>query len=133
MMRAQGEAAIKNRDYQMLLFGNVLRGVTDLQSFWHSSERFHPGANLSLYNSKEADALIDKIRHEADTSTLPDLFTELQRVIVDDFPAIFLYAPDYLYLTGKDVKGLDPKLITEPADRFQSVALWHLKTKRVLK
>ncbi|MDE2001388.1 MAG: hypothetical protein KGI60_02355, partial [Patescibacteria group bacterium] len=33
---------IKTRNYQMILFGNVLKQNPDLFSFWHSSEKFYP-------------------------------------------------------------------------------------------
>ncbi|MBI4095161.1 MAG: peptide ABC transporter substrate-binding protein [Candidatus Liptonbacteria bacterium] len=124
---------IKNREYQMILFGNILNAGSDLYSFWHSSERFHPGLNLSLYHNDKVDGLIESIRQNFDVERAESLYRELQERIVEDFPAIFLYSPDYLYVTGKELKGMSPRLITEPADRFSNIADWHLKTKRVLK
>ena len=60
------DEAVKNRDYEMLIFGNIFRNndVPDLSSFWHSSERFYPGLNLALYENKTADSLIESIREK---------------------------------------------------------------------
>ncbi len=127
------EGAIKNRDYEMLLFGNVLNANSDLFSFWHSSERFYPGLNLSLYSNKKADQLIEKIRKSLSLSDLTETFNQLQEMIAADYPAIFLYSPDYTYIANKNLKGIETKLIAEPADHLKEVAKWHLKTARVLK
>lgn len=127
------EAAIKNRDYEAILFGNVLSRGLDLSSFWHSSERFHPGLNLSLYNSKEADGLIENIRQNLDEEKRMEQLLELQDVINGDLPAIFLYSPDYIYIANKTIRGVDGGFINEPADRFVSAPKWYIKTARVLK
>lgn len=124
---------VKNRDYEMLLFGNVLGKNYDLYSFWHSSQRFYPGRNLSLYNNKNADALIESIRQELDDSKRTEKFTKLQEAISKDTPAVFLYSPDYLYVANKNLHGADSKLISEPADIFATAGEWYLKTARVLK
>lgn len=124
---------IKNRDYELVLYGNVLDERLDLNSFWHSSSRFHPGLNLSLYASREADKLMEKISEAGDFSGLKDDFKNLQRVIAEDFPAVFLFSLNYVYVANTDLKGVGLDLISEPADRFDSVAKWYLKTVRVLK
>ncbi len=125
--------AIKNRDYEMLLFGNVLGHSGDLYSFWHSSQRFYPGLNLALYNSKSADILIESIRQELDGAKRKAEFKKLQDAIVGDIPAIFLYSPDYLYVADKNLHGAEGSSIAEPADIFTKVNQWYLKTAMVLK
>lgn len=53
---------IRTRNYEMLLFGSIIANSPDLFSFWHSSERFFPGLNLSIFNSGEVDELLEKVR-----------------------------------------------------------------------
>lgn len=125
--------AIKNRDYEMLLFGNVLGRNSDLFSFWHSSQRFYPGLNLALYNNKKADSLIESTRQNLDQEKRMAQFNDLQNLIVSDYPAIFLYSTDYLYVANKNLHGLDAGFIAEPADIFAGASSWYLKTARVLK
>jgi len=124
---------IKNRDYEMVLFGNILDANFDLFPFWHSSERFYPGLNLSLYDSDKADELIDDIRQGIEKGDVIQKFQDLQTIITEGFPAAFLYSPDYLFITDKNLKGVSERFITEPADRFSGINLWHLKTVRVLR
>jgi len=125
--------AIKNREYQAVLFGNVMNPPGDLYSFWHSNERFHPGLNLSLYSGREADRLIENVRRELDAEKrLADL-RELQEAISSDFPAVFLYSPDYQMLANKELRGVSSGLIADLADRFRKAGEWHLRTARALK
>lgn len=124
---------IKNRNYQAILFGNVLNPTADLFAFWHSSQRFYPGLNLSLYNNAKADRLIMDIRQNPDASLRGEKLSDIQNLILNDHPAIFLYSPYYLYFARKDLLGVNPGPIDEPAGRFQNVSEWYLKTARVLK
>jgi peptide/nickel transport system substrate-binding protein len=115
----------------MLLFGNIVRHNPDLFSFWHSAERFHPGLNLSLYESRTADALLESIRREFNPETRTTLLRDLENLIAKDRPAIFLFSPNYLYVHPKRLGGVSDAPIGEPADRFRDVERWFLKTTRV--
>jgi len=127
------DSAIRNRDYQAILFGNSVRESGDLFSFWHSSERFYPGLNLALYNNSEADGLIEAVRQNFNPEERYAQLQELQQLIVDDFPAAFLYSPQYIYITDKNVQGIAPRFLQDISDRFLGVNRWYLKTARVLK
>ena len=124
---------IKNRDYEALLFGNVLSESYDLFSFWHSSQRFSPELNLSSYNNKNADSLIESIRQGTDKKRQESEFHELQKIITKDYPAVFLYSINYTYVSSKNIRGIDARLIAERADRFIGASYWYTKTARVLK
>ncbi|MEK7195604.1 MAG: ABC transporter substrate-binding protein [Patescibacteria group bacterium] len=124
---------IKNRDYQMLLFGNAPGSASDLFPFWHSSERFYPGLNLSLYNNKKADSLLESIRQDMNEESRTSKLRELEGLIQNDIPAIFLYSPEYTLVIGNGLKGADGGLMSESSDRFSYATKWYLKTTRVLR
>jgi peptide/nickel transport system substrate-binding protein len=124
---------IKNRNYQMLMFGNILKNNPDIFSFWHSSEKFYPGLNLSLFQNKKADETIEKIRKETDTEKRTGEIGDLQEIIKNEEPAIFLFSPYYLYVSVKDLGGLDGRSLVTPSDRFKNINEWYLETSRVLK
>lgn len=126
-------STIKNRDYEMLLFGNVLGKNTDLFSFWHSSQRFYPGLNLALYNNKKVDSLLESVRQNLDEAGRKAQFSDLQKLIIADYPVVFLYSPEYVFVAEKNLHGVEGGLITEPAERFARTNKWYLKTARVLK
>lgn len=121
---------IRTRNYESLLYGNILGGNPDLFSFWHSSQRFSPGLNLSLYENKTADKLIETIRQESDPGTRSEDLRTLQSLILQDQPALFLYSPNYLYVAARSLRGFELISLVTPPDRFQGVEKWYVKTAR---
>lgn len=127
------DEVIKTRNYQMLLFGNVLKMNPDIFSFWHSSEKFRPGLNLALYENRSVDVLLESIRKDFDPDSRAEDAAEVQELIKRDVPAVFLFSPHYLYVAPKDLGGLTSILIGSGADRFDNIASWYLKTTRIFK
>lgn len=124
---------IKTRNYQTVVFGNILRGNPDVFSFWHSSERFYPGLNLAIYSNKKVDNLLEAIRKDFNPESRKTNLSKLQQLIYDDKPAIFLFSPNYLYAAPKILGGLDLTSAITPSDRFEKVNEWYLRTARVFK
>ncbi|MEK7658478.1 MAG: ABC transporter substrate-binding protein [Patescibacteria group bacterium] len=124
---------IKNRNYDALLYGQALGSAPDLYPFWHSSQINDPGLNLSEYSNKDVDALLKDARENLGASKTEQDYEQLQNIITNDAPALFLYNPDYLYWVLPQVKGIDTTKIIDPAKRFSNVENWYIKTKRVLR
>ena len=124
---------LKNRQYQAILFGNFLDPAEDLYPFWHSDERFSPGLNLSLWNSARGDDLMEQVRREMNDEKRRALLADLESVIRKDLPALFLFAPDYLYITSRGVQGIQGARVADPSGRFTHIARWYLHTTRALK
>jgi len=125
--------AIKTRNYQLILFGTILKTNPDIFSFWHSSERFYPGGNLATFNNKTVDGLLESVKSDFNATTSAQSLSKIQQIINDERPAIFLYSPSYFYVANRKLNGFDQKIIATRADRFDNVAKWHLKTTRSLK
>ena len=119
---------IKPRNYEALLFGEVLGAVPDPFPFWHSSQKKDPGLNLAMYENKKSDKLLEEARESLDSK---EKLEEFQNILIEDAPAVFLYNPDYLYLVSKKIKGIDAKMIVDPSKRFVGIENWYIKTKRV--
>ena len=124
---------IRPREYESLLFGQIIGRDPDPFPFWHSSQRNDPGLNIALYANKTADGLIEEARAENDAEKRKDKYADFQKEVEKDLPAIFLYSPYYLYVADPDLKGFDTEMITIPAERFANVHKWHLYTSRVWK
>ena len=124
---------IKTRNYQMLIFGNILKLNPDIFSFWHSSERFYPGLNLALNEKKKAENLLETIRKNFDPASQKEQLEQLQALISQDRPAIFLFSPTYLYIAPKSLRGFEEKALATPSDRFENINRWYLKTARIFK
>lgn len=121
---------IKPRNYESLLFGEVLGAIPDPFPFWHSSQKKDPGLNLALYESSAADKLLEENRKTSDPEIRAEKLALFQDVLIKDVPAIFLYSPNYIYAVSKEIKGIEIKKITDPSKRFVGIENWYIKTKR---
>ncbi len=121
---------IKPRNYEALLFGEVLGAIPDPFPFWHSSQKKDPGLNLAMYEDKQTDKLLEEARETLDFSVAKAKLEEFQNSLIESSPVVFLYSPDYVYLVRKEVKGIKTKMITDPSKRFSGIENWYLKTKR---
>ena len=122
---------INTRNYEMIIFGNILKKNPDLFSFWHSSERFYPGRNLALYTNSKVDGLLEEIRQDFNNYSRNQKLSQLQEKINEDKPAIFLFSPNYLYVAPKNLGGFQSYFATTPSDRFDKINEWYLKTARI--
>ena len=129
---AEIQEKIRNREYQALLFGQVLGNTTpDLYSFWHSSQIKDPGLNLALYSNSEVDKLLGEITQTLDPVSRKEKYDQFKKLMANDAPAVFLYSPLYLYPTSKQIKGIELNQIPLPSARFAQIANWYIKTKRI--
>ncbi len=124
---------IRPREYNALLFGQVLGIDPDPYAFWHSSQTRDPGLNLAVYSNQDVDKTLEKIRQETDEGKREELFTKFQQAVADDVPALFLYSPNYIYVVNTKVQGIKINSIVTPDKRFANVEEWYVDTKRVRK
>jgi peptide/nickel transport system substrate-binding protein len=124
---------IRPREYEALLFGQVMGADPDLYSFWHSAQKKDPGLNLALFGDSETDKLVEGARVEFDRNKRAEIYTQFQQKLVAEIPAIFLSSPEYIYPVNKKVQGIDAKNIISPAERFSNIDKWFINTKRVWK
>ncbi|MDO8486667.1 MAG: ABC transporter substrate-binding protein [Candidatus Staskawiczbacteria bacterium] len=127
------KSIIKERNYDALLYGEALGSNPDLYPFWHSSQKNDPGLNLSEYENKKVDALLKDARETLDDSEKQAKYEELQNIIAEDSPALFLYNPDYIYWVSAKIKGIETTKIVDSAKRFSNIENWYIKTKRAWK
>lgn len=124
---------IKPRDYDILLFGEMLGLVPDPFPFWHSSQKQDPGLNLSLFSDKDCDKLLEEARQTSDENKKEKDLENFQDFLISEAPAVFLYNPDYLYLVSDQIKGINTKIISDPSQRFSGIENWYIKTSHYLK
>lgn len=124
---------IRTREYDSLLFGQAISFNPDLYSFWHSSQKRDPGLNLSLFDNKDADGLLESVRQETDQEKRIESYRQFQNLLSQEVPAVFLYGRYFLYPANTSVQGIDAENINNPQQRFVDVSKWYVKTKRILK
>jgi peptide/nickel transport system substrate-binding protein len=125
------QSVIRPRSYSALLFGEVVGTTPDLYAFWSSTGRTNPGLNIANYADEDVDALLDKARTETDPKAELDTLAQIQETIASDYPAAFLYTPDFLYNAPPHVQGIHLSVVTTPSDRFWGVATWYRYTEHL--
>ncbi|MBP6885989.1 MAG: hypothetical protein KBC02_01985 [Candidatus Pacebacteria bacterium] len=130
---SQLQQVIKDRNYQVLLFGEIMTIDPDPFTTWHSSQRQEPGLNLALYKNDTADRLIEEARSTLNPLERMQKYDDFQKILLEDIPAVFLYSPHYLYGLSKDVKGYPTELIATPEGRFTDIVDWYIDTERDFK
>jgi len=124
---------IKKRDYEALLFGQVLPLILDPFPFWHSSQKIDPGLNLALYENETVNKLLEQAREILNSEERAKKYQEFQDILIEEAPAIFLFSPDYPYFISKEIKGVNLEKIANPAKRFSEIEEWFIKTRRAWK
>ena len=124
---------IQPRNFEALLFGQVIRHDTDIYAFWHSSQSGSDGLNITSYQNDDVDEALETALSTLDEGLRTNLYRTVEEEISRDQPGIFLYAPDFVYMTSTDIGNFDIGTITEPADRLWNVPTWFVTTERIWK
>ncbi len=124
---------IRPRKYDSLLFGEVLGRDLDVYPFWHSSQRSDPGLNIALYANPKTDKLLEDYRKTTDDAVKKKYLSSFETEIKDDTPAVFLYAPYFIYITPTRVKNITLGQLTISGERFLNVHEWYINTNDVWK
>ncbi len=121
---------IRPRDYDALLYGEILGPDPDPYPFWHSSQNEAPGLNLAVFSNRRVDELLEKARLTTNDAERTTYYKEFQDILAEEVPAIFLYSPTYTYVVSRNIKNMDTATIFTPSGRFANVEQWYINTKR---
>lgn len=124
---------IRPRKFDALLYGEVIGRDLDFYAFWHSSQRNDPGLNVAMYTNSTVDKLLEDARKTLDTASRIDKYKKFEAEVMKDIPAIFLYTPDFIYVTPNKVKNNDLGIITLPFERFININNWYIETNKLWK
>lgn len=122
---------IRPRQYDALLFGEVVGRTLDLFAFWHSTQRNDPGLNLAMYANSKVDALLSQARATTDNVQRDKLYGQFAAAVEKDAPAVFLYSPQFVYVVPKALQGIELGALTTPAERFLGAYQWYTQTEHV--
>lgn len=127
------ENVIRPREYEMLLFGEVVRNASDLFAFWHSSQRGDPGLNVAVYTNNRVDKVLEELISTTDEAERAEKLSVIEREITQDAPAIFLYSPHFIYMQSGNVHHVVIDRITNAAERFLGIDDWYIRTDSIYK
>lgn len=126
---SEASASVLSRNFETMLYSEMVGSNPDLFFFWHSSQIGSKGLNVAAYSNDKVDKLLEDVRLSADASVKNANYQEIQKIINSELPAIFLYENSYIYVQSKKLKGFATASINDPSDRFSGVSSWYLKTK----
>lgn len=118
------EQVIKNRDFELILYGQEVGRDPDRYVYWHSTQKDAPNLNITGFEQVRADRALEEGRKAVDYSERVVHYNEFQSVIEEDAPAIFLYHPYINYYVSDYFKGLGDKYTFAMGDRFLDFANW---------
>ncbi|MDD4661984.1 MAG: ABC transporter substrate-binding protein [Candidatus Pacebacteria bacterium] len=125
---------IRERNYDMILFGEKLMSMPNLLPYFHSSQIFDPGLNLSVWQNEDADNILEKIRlyYNFNEELISDL-KSFEEIFFEENPAILLYSPNYIYYVSDKIKGFSTNKLITPSQRFSNITKLYIETKKVWK
>ena len=123
---AKFQQALRERDYDLVFFGQNFSQNPDSLSSWHSSQSGK--LNLANLTNPDVDYLIEEVQFSGAVS---DLFT-LNQKLDDIIPVIPLATPKYYLLVNHDLLGFSKTFgkIRKHSERLFGVEKWHFSQKR---
>ncbi len=95
-----------NYNYQMAaLAEGQSHTADDPYNRWHSDNIKEKGTNTLAFNSPVMDSLINELRNEVIANERLDEYKEMQEIINDAYPCIFLYAPQDKFVFSESISG----------------------------
>jgi ABC-type transport system substrate-binding protein len=124
---------LSKRDYDLLIFGQNLGYNLDAYPYWHSSQAKQGGYNLSQFKNFVADSLLEKARLQKDLVQRQKTLEDLQKIISEEVPAIFLYSPTYITAFSDKIQNATFDHLATTSDRFANITEWYAEYDRRLK
>jgi peptide/nickel transport system substrate-binding protein len=118
---------IATRDFDLLLYEVETTIDPDQYNLWHSLKRDYPDLNISGYSYERVDILLEDARRTSDRKVRKQKYDLLQKYIMADAPAVFLYNPVYYYFVKDNVEGVSLENINYSYERFHNIHEWVLE------
>lgn len=128
------QSTLTDHSYEALLYGISIGKDPDVLVYWDSKyadANADRRLNFSEYKSPIADAALESGRTRSDVALRTIKYRPFLQAWHDDYPAVGLYQPRYLYITHGIVHGLDEHTINAVVERFTNVQNWMIKEKGV--
>jgi peptide/nickel transport system substrate-binding protein len=115
---------IEPRDFEVLFYGQEVGRDPDRYVLWHSAQESPPGLNITGFEQIRADRALEEGRNELENENRLVHYSEFQKVLVEETPAIFLYHPYSHHYITQNITGVGEKYTFTYADRFLDFNLW---------
>ncbi len=93
------------KKYDAWVAGWMVPIPINLKQYWHSDLKKNV-VNLSSYQNKEADRLLEKMESKISKDELNKTYKEFQSVLYEDAPVTFLFWKDNIVAYNKKINGV---------------------------
>lgn len=90
-----------NHDFDLFILGWIQEAIVDDPKQLFHTEAYNGGSNYTGFGDAYSDKLIEELRRELDDEKRIEMLKELQAIVYEEVPYIFLYAPDNLMAIHK--------------------------------
>lgn len=124
---------LEPRAFQAVMVDFTLAGTPDPDPYplWHETQA-ESGQNYGGWTDRISSQYLEQARITTDLATRSRLYQQFQSRFADQVPALLLYYPVYNYAVDAKVNGVQLGPLTEPSDRFATLAEWYTETRRVV-
>ena len=102
---------IDKRRFEAIILGWSIGIDPDQYDIWHSSKTREKEFNFVSYSNPEVDALLEKGRSTFDIEKRKKAYYQIQEILAEELPYIFLYVPDATPVVHSRFKGIKPTTI----------------------
>ena len=113
---------IRKKDFEAIILGWGLGLDPDQYEIWHSSQTGPEELNHISYKNPKVDELLEAGRRTFNQEKRTAIYGEMQEVLAEDQPVIFLYVPDALPVVSARVRGIEPA----PAGIMYNFIQWYV-------
>lgn len=78
-------------------------GLDDLYQSWHTASIGPDGRNISGFGNAKSDSIIEVIRLTEDIKKRDQAYQDIQAMIYEEQPVVFLFSPTETIIHGKDI------------------------------
>jgi len=126
---AKLQDALVARSYELLLYGFDFGFDRDPYTFWHSSQI--DALNFAGWSDKASDILLEDARMITDEAKRNEKYDQFYQTITAQGLAEFYTPIQYNFYTKDGLKNVTTVLGTQVYSRYQHIADWYTKEKRV--
>jgi peptide/nickel transport system substrate-binding protein len=118
---------LATRNFEVLMYEIEVTVDPDQYNLWHSLQKDYPNLNLSGYEFSRVDILLEEGRRELDREERKKDYALIQKYLIQDTPAIFLYRPSYIYVVRDIIEDIEYEDIVRLEDIYRDISNWGFK------
>lgn len=115
------------KKFEILLLGQEVARDPDRYTLWHSTQKDLPGLNFTTFKQVRADRSLEESRKAQNLEDRLKYYENLQTVVAEEVPAIFLYRPIATYALKKKILPTGLASVFSLKDRFADFESWEFK------